>query len=371
MAIYTSILTGGSNNHETTSEAANGAQTDLIGEGVVGAITNTGGVAPATGALAVNAQGTPAMAVDVSAGLAYVTATPTGQNSQNLRIRNTATASVSISANSTGSTKYDWIYLAVDATKAANPAVDGDDVASLVVSRSTSSSSDDGTPPTYATLLAKVTVANGATSITNGNIADARSNITLPANSVDTEQLKDDAVTSAKIDWAATGGGDSGGIWWEELGRTTLGSAGDTVSVQSLPPRKYLKVLIYVIDTGGTVSGRLLFNNDTGNNYANRFSANGASDTTETSNSAGIPFKTTAAETATAELVIINISNQEKLLTGSSTTRGTAGAANAPSKMEISCKWANTSAQINRIDAVNTGTGDFAVGSEVVVLGHD
>src|SRR5688572_30571409 len=109
MAIYTDILTGGSNNHETTAEAANAVATDFVSEGVVGAITNTSGVAPATGSFAVNAQGTPDMTVAVSAGQAYVTATPSSQNSQTLRVRNTASANVTISANSTGSTKYDWI----------------------------------------------------------------------------------------------------------------------------------------------------------------------------------------------------------------------------------------------------------------------
>lgn len=217
MSIYTSILTGGSNNHETTAEYANGAQTDLIGEGVVGTITNTGGVAPATGGFAVNEQDTPAMAVDVSSGIAYVTATPTGQNSQNLRIRSTATEEVTIAANSTGSTKYDWIYLSVSAANAANPAVDGDNVTTLVTSRSTSISSDDGTPPTYGTLLAKVTVANGASSITDANITDARNNITVPVASVDTEQIVTGAVTPAKLATGATSLG-----WAEEAGSGTV-----------------------------------------------------------------------------------------------------------------------------------------------------
>ena len=149
MSIYTGILTGGSNNHETTSEEANQVQTDFLSEGIIGTYTNTGGIAPMTGNFAVNAQGTPNATVAVSAGVAYVTASPSGQNSQLLRIRSTATENVNISANSSGSTKYDWIYLSVDATKAADPSVAADDVTTLVVSRSTSASTDNGTPPTY------------------------------------------------------------------------------------------------------------------------------------------------------------------------------------------------------------------------------
>lgn len=174
MSLITSILTGGSNSHETTSEEANAVGTDFISQGVVGSFTNTVGVAPSTGNFSVNAQGTPDMTVAVGTGVAYVTATPSSQGSQKLRVKNTASANVTISANSSGSTKYDWLYLKVDATAAANPNTAADDVATLTTSRSSSATSDDGTPPTYGLLLAVVTVSNGASSITNGNIADRR-----------------------------------------------------------------------------------------------------------------------------------------------------------------------------------------------------
>lgn len=173
MADTVSILTGGSNNFETTAEHLNYGATDFISDGVVGAIANTSGVAPATGGLACNAQGTPNMTVAVTAGVAYVTATPTGQASQRLRAA-IAAQNVTISSNSTGGTRYDWIYVVINATNANNPNVSGSNVASLVASRSTSSSSDNGTPPTYGYHIATVTVANGASSITNGNIADTR-----------------------------------------------------------------------------------------------------------------------------------------------------------------------------------------------------
>lgn len=174
MSLYTSVLTAGTNSHTETSEHINGMATDFISPGVIGAITNTSGAAPMTGAFAVNAQGTPNMTVAVSSGFAWVNATPASQNNQNLRVQNTATPNVTISANSSGSTKYDWIYIQIDATKAANPAVDASDVASLVVSRSSSNTTDNGTPPTFGYCIAIVTVANGAASITNGNITDKR-----------------------------------------------------------------------------------------------------------------------------------------------------------------------------------------------------
>lgn len=204
MSIYVSLLTAGTNSHEETSENANAIATDFVSEGVIGATTNTSGVAPSTGAFAVNAQSIPDMTVGVSSGVIYVQGTPTGQNSQMLRVKMTADTSVTVSDNSSGSTKYDWLYVKLDADKMANPAIDADDVATLVTSRSSSSSSDDGTPPTYGYPIAVITVADSASSITNANITDKRA----LASSV-----QDNSITPAKR---------SGGF---KVGNFTLNSA--------------------------------------------------------------------------------------------------------------------------------------------------
>lgn len=227
MSIFTDVLTGGSNSHQTTSEAANSLATDFVAEGVVGAITNTAGVAPATGGLAVNAQSPAAMAVDVSAGVAYVTATPTSQNSQTLRVKNTATAAATIAANSTGSTRYDWIYLSVSATNAANPNSAGSNATTIVVSRSTSSSSDDGTPPTYGYALAVVTVSNGASSISNGNIADVRSQ-TSPSDAGSTAwQAYTPTYTNLTV------GNGTHQSYFKQIGKTVVARIGFTLGSTS------------------------------------------------------------------------------------------------------------------------------------------
>jgi hypothetical protein len=182
MAITTGILTGGSNNHQTTSEEANAWATDFISEGIVGAVGSTNGIAPTTGSFSINAQGTPDMTVAVGSGTAYVTGTPSSQASQTFRVKNSASSNVTISANSSGSTKYDWVYISLDATKLNTPNTAADDVATLVTSRSSSASSDDGTPPTYGFPLAVVTVANGAVSITNSNVRDLRTQSTISSS---------------------------------------------------------------------------------------------------------------------------------------------------------------------------------------------
>lgn len=178
--ITTSIITGGTNSHASTAFEFNAMATDFVTQGCNGTLTSTSGVAPATGSFAVNAQVSPAMFVDVTLGSAYIAATPAGQAAQNVRAYMTANwTSYAISANASGSTKFDWIYLKVDPTNASTPDVGADNVTALFTSRSTSNSADNGSPPTYGILLAVVTVANGASSISNSSIADARTSSTL------------------------------------------------------------------------------------------------------------------------------------------------------------------------------------------------
>lgn len=172
--------------------------------------------------------------------------------------------------------------------------------------------------------------------------------------------LDDGAVSFAKTT----------GIWWEEIGRTTLGSAGDTITVSSLPARKYLLVIIKVIDSG-SINVNMRFNADTGNTYAGRDSKSGAAEATYNTQSNLFLNPVTAATPMTIEALITNEATQEKILYFSGVARGTAGAGNVPARTEGVGKWSNTSSQISRIDVFNNSTGDYAAGSEVVVLGHD
>lgn len=210
--ITAGVVTGGSNSHQTTAEDLNAYATDFVTQGVVGTITANSG-SGGTGSFCVNADGTPDMGVTVLAGQAYVSGTPSTQNSQVLRARMTSNyTAYTINANSSGSTKYDWVYLKLDATKANTPALAADDVLTLYTSRSSSNSSDNGSPPTYGILLAVVTVANGASSITNSNITDRRTQalIGAAANSLNTYQSEStyDYVASGLV-WTADSAGST------------------------------------------------------------------------------------------------------------------------------------------------------------------
>ena len=153
---------------------------------------------------------------------------------------------------------------------------------------------------------------------------------------------------------------------WVELARTTLGSSGSTIDVTSIPDKRYYMVLRNILTASADV--REGFNSDTGSNYARRYSANGGSDVTS-GNDTIIGLNYSAGDKFIVDY-ISNISSKEKLVLSSSSEEGTAGAGNAPNRMEVVGKWANTSNVINEINTSLSG-GSYNTGTECVVLGWD
>ncbi len=165
--------------------------------------------------------------------------------------------------------------------------------------------------------------------------------------------------------------GASGAVGgWKELGRTTLGSAGDTIDVTSLADKRYYMILGNMIPTG-TVNTVLRLNSDTGTNYAWRYSQNGGADATDVSRNLGLLEPNTFTTPNFNVDFISNLSTKEKLWLGHNIIQNTAGAGTAPERAEIVGKWANTTDAINAISQTNTTTGGYLTGSEVVVLGWD
>jgi hypothetical protein len=116
-------------------------------------------------------------------------------------------------------------------------------------------------------------------------------------------------ITASQINF----GGAGSGIWWQEIGRTTLGTAGDTITVSSLAARKYLRLIFTLLPTGGTIAGIYRFNGDSAANYAYVYAQDGAGDTGGFSQTS-LPFEptTAAAVTIVGQFDIVNITAQEK-----------------------------------------------------------
>ena len=193
--ITTRILTGGNNNHQESSYSFNALATDFISPGVVGAIalnTGTGG----TGAYAVNAESTPTMQVRVNQGALYATVIPTGSLSQNIRVDMNAFQDVTITSQGAGA-HYAWLYMNVDPALSTNPDANAQTVSTLVVSYSTSSSVDNGTPALYGVLLSVINISSSPVSIVNSNITDKR--VVSGTNSITPTAIPANAVTFANL----------------------------------------------------------------------------------------------------------------------------------------------------------------------------
>ena len=164
----------------------------------------------------------------------------------------------------------------------------------------------------------------------------------------------------------------SGG--WKELARTTLGSAGDTITTSSLPNKRYYMVLVNPIMNGSTPQTSFRMGNstiDTGGNYSWREERDGGTDVTGTNAS----WQTLVGYTANnamdfAVMNIANLSGKEKL-SNSHSVYGITGVGNAPHRTHNVAKWANTSNPLDTLQAFNSYLSEFAIGSEVVVLGWD
>ena len=159
-------------------------------------------------------------------------------------------------------------------------------------------------------------------------------------------------------------------VWSKNGTPDTLTGTGDLMTITDLTAYSHDFFISHTIASGQT-EPLITFNNDTGSNYAYRYSSDGGSDSTQTS---GANVFTHTASNTTDNfwlMYCINISAEEKLFGMWSIGANTAGAGNAPTRREYGCKWANTSAQITEIDSTNGGTGDFATDSNLSALGSD
>jgi hypothetical protein len=161
------------------------------------------------------------------------------------------------------------------------------------------------------------------------------------------------------------------GEWWEELGRATLVAAGDTITVSGLPAKKYLMIITNLMPSG-VIAPWIRYNNDAGNNYAFRYAVNYSTPSSIASTD-GVSIDTGAGASPTlASFTVVNEPTVEKHGFGQSESRGITGAANLGTVLDVAGKWTNSLDAISRVDVVNHGgAGDFAIGSQLIILGHD
>lgn len=154
---------------------------------------------------------------------------------------------------------------------------------------------------------------------------------------------------------------------YSEIGRYTAVGTVTQMTIQNLPPFRYLMTLYFGTPNGSTAD-YLRFNNDSGNNYTRNTSDDGGAGSSIV-NQPGMQYGGSALFRH-GRLEILNILAREKAFMGQTTYTGTAGPGNQVIRTEIAGKWANTAALINRIDLVAV-SGGFLAGSEFIVLGKN
>ena len=137
----------------------------------------------------------------------------------------------------------------------------------------------------------------------------------------------------------------------------------------NLANKPYLMVL-GSYNTSTSADPFLSFNGDGASNYAHRYSRDGGTDATDTSQSIGMRLEQGRTTPQFTVNFVNNIADQEKLAIGHTVSQNTAGAGTAPNRQEHTGKWANTSNAITQC-TFDRASGDFNTGSEVVVLGYD
>ena len=162
----------------------------------------------------------------------------------------------------------------------------------------------------------------------------------------------------------------SGG--WKEVGRTTLGSDASTITVSSLPDKRYYMVLTQGKTSQTNGDFALRYNGDSGSNYAVRQTWNGGSDNTYVNQSYIRPLGTVLDLPFLNIDYISNKSDKEKLIIGHGIDDTVSGAGTAPTREEHVAKWTNTSDALSQVQALLVnGSPNYRSGSEVVVLGWD
>jgi hypothetical protein len=156
---------------------------------------------------------------------------------------------------------------------------------------------------------------------------------------------------------------------WKELDRTTLPSSNNSILVSGLSNKMYYMILCDIQQVTSNIRSSTRLNADTGSNYATRSSENGGADS-PAPNGSYIKNSGSLVSPMFNVQYLSNISSKEKLMLNHNVGQSTAGAGNAPVRMESVGKWANTSSVITSIEQYNDQGGSYDTGSEVVVLGY-
>ena len=158
--------------------------------------------------------------------------------------------------------------------------------------------------------------------------------------------------------------------WGKNGTPLTLGSELDDMDITDLTAKKFNQFLIHKLGVSSE-NEHITFNNNDNSVYADRYSYNGTEVTNVTQAYLNTNFSNQPWDIFMV-LFVISITGEEKLCIGFKVYSDTAGAGNAPNRMEFTGKFVpSPDANITRIDTHNSSTGGYATGSNISALGTD
>lgn len=160
---------------------------------------------------------------------------------------------------------------------------------------------------------------------------------------------------------------------WQKLDTETLTSTQDLVTMADFTSTVFNVILNHNLVSGAGNHNTFRTGNgsiDSGSNYADRHSTNGATDATDINFTRALTGVNAASDSTFDIMCGINISAEEKLFIGWEISNIATGAGTAPSRIEYIWKWVNTSNQFDQFQSrQESGSGDFLTDSNISILG--
>jgi hypothetical protein len=160
---------------------------------------------------------------------------------------------------------------------------------------------------------------------------------------------------------------------WAKLDTNTLSATSTSVSTTTYTTKKFQQILFHSLGftSNASENGGIQFNGDTSSVYAIRYSANGATDTTLTSDSNLMSYDVRIMGKFQVSYVC-NISGEEKLLIGFIANPDIAGAGTAPRRFEVVGKYVpSPDADITSNSHISETAQEYPVGTNLTTIGTD
>lgn len=264
----------------------------------------------------------------------------------------------------------------------------GLDITDYAVVAGTPATTGTQVPPSMATIrstiptgtlksvavIGYVTIAYGAGSVTTGNFYKnpALLGTQVVANATELSlitPIEGQKVYQADNDMLQIYDGSSWCNIPRLLKKVPLTAAGDTISATGIPLRDDLRVRVLCLNSG-TISVGLRFNNDSGTNYALNYSSGGGAYVAIVSQTLMSISPVTEAYPFFADIEISNSASTFKHAVIHSSDMFGTNATTTSNFLDARGKYAPAAnTQISRIDVVNIGAGDLAIGSYIEIWG--